>query len=441
MFEDEPVSRAALTDVARALPSLHHIAQFIIANQYPHPQFLSGLLGSEVQSPDGANGATVVERDTATGQGAQSDLALTLFRACTAATMTTALGTFTGTELALFDPYDTGLVPRPDADKDILRLFGWALGFMFTHNIPTGTPSLSPAIFATLLGIHVPDFTDALAGLRSGLSGLSGLSGRSDLADLDRASVLKLPTDLSCNVELALTFIGPTASYATSEQLAAISAQFKELVGSDIVTGATFNDLVRIAQPLFRTLLGDAIEAIATGFRASIVGSSTSVPAVRETNVIRSCAAIFGTPCDPGRGEDTFATDSDLAHIGAFTAGACVVDLAEMRRRTRYAGFGEGPSSAHPAVAAFWAALDLLDPKDLEKFYEYWTSAPPPRSGLAASVEYRITGKDDASRHSISAHTCFNGIDISTVMHSVEAMSTCIKNTIEHDGCSRSMHH
>ena len=426
MFEDEPVSRTALTDPARAIPALHHIAQFLISNDYPHPQFLIGMLGSEAPS------AAVVERDTATGQGAQADIAFTLFRACSRAT---GVGEFTATALALFDPYATGLVPRPDADKDILRLFGWALGFMFAHNVPTGTPCLAPAIFAMLLGITVPNLTDALSGLKC---------YSEDCSEIDRASVLKLPPDLSCDVEMALTFIGPTAAYGTSEQIASISAQFKELTGSDLVTVETFNVLVRIAQPLFLDLLGDAIEAIAAGLRASITGSSTSVPAVRETNVIMSCAAIFGTQC-------AIATESDLARIGAFTAGPCVVDINEIRSRTSYTGFTTDNSdrvtnnsdrvtnSDHPAVAAFWAALRLLSDTDLEDFYIFWTSAPPPRA--ASVTEYRIKGKDDASRTLISSRTCFREITISTALDSVEAASACIKNTIEHDRLSRSMHH
>jgi hypothetical protein len=251
---------------------------------------------------------------------------------------------------------------------------------------------------------------------------------------------------------MALTFIGPTAAYGTSEQIAAISAQFKELTGSDLVTVETFNVLVRIAQPLFLDLLGDAIGAIATGLRASIAGSSTSVPAVKESNVIMSCAAIFGTPC-------AVANDSDLARIGAFTAGPCVVDVHEIHSRTKYTGFTADNSdrvtnnsdrvtnnsdrvtnnSDHPAVAAFWAALRLLSDTDLEDFYIFWTSAPPPRA--ASVTEYRIRGKDDASRTLISSRTCFREITISTALDSVEAALACIKNTIEHDRLSRSMHH
>jgi hypothetical protein len=422
MFEDEPVSRTALTDPARAIPALHHIAQFLISNDYPHPQFLTGMLGSEAPNAD------VVERDTSTGQGAQADIAFTLFRACTRATTVTGVGEFTATALALFDPYATGLVPRPDADKDILRLFGWALGFMFTHNVPTGAPCLAPAIFAMLIGITVPNFTDAL----------SGLKGLEDGSEIDRASVLKLPADLRCDVEMALTFIGPTAAYGTSEQIASISAQFKELTGSDLVTVETFNVLVRIAQPLFLDLLGDSIGAIATGLRASIAGSSTSVPAVKESNVIMSCAAIFGTPC-------AVATESDLARIGTFTAGPCVVDINEVRSRTKYTGFTADNSdrvtnnSDHPAVAAFWAALPLLSKTELEDFYIFWTSAPKPRA--ASVTEYRIRGKADASRTLILSRTCFREITISTALDSGEAALACIKNTIEHDRLSRSMHH
>jgi hypothetical protein len=430
MFEDEPVSRTALTDPTRTIPSLHRISQFIISNDYPHPQFLIGMLGSEAPS------AAVVERDTATGQGAQADIAFTLFRACTRATTVTGVGEFTATALALFDPYATGLVPRPDADKDILRLFGWALGFMFTHNVPTGAPCLAPAIFAMLIGITVPNFTDALSGLKC---------YSEDGSEIDRASVLKLPADLSCDVEMALTFIGPTAAYGTSEQIAAISAQFKELTGSDLVTVETFNVLVRIAQPLFLDLLGDAIGAIATGLRASIAGSSTSVPATKESNVIMSCAAIFGTPC-------AVANESDLARIGAFLAGPCFIDIYEIRSKTKYTGFTAlnsneltdnsdrvTNSSDHPAVVVLWAALKLLSPDDLEDFYIFWTSAPKPRA--ASVTEYRIKGKADASRTLISSRTCFSEITISTALDSVEAALACIKNTIEHDRLSRSMHH
>jgi hypothetical protein len=429
MFEDEPVSRTALTDPARAIPALHHIAQFIISNDYPHPQFLIGMLGSEAPSAYGTEGTALVERDTSTGQGAQSDIAFTLFRTCTRATTVTGVGEFTATALALFDPYATGLVPRPDADKDILRLFGWALGFMFTHNVPTGTPCLAPAIFAMLLGITVPNFTDALSGLKC---------YSEDGSEIDRASVLKLPPDLSCDVEMALTFIGPTAAYGTSEQIAAISAQFKDLTGSDLVTVETFNVLVRITQPLFLDLLGDAIGAIATGLRASITGSSTSVPAVKESNVIMSCAAIFGTPC-------AVANESDLARIGAFLAGPCFIDVNEIRSRTKYTGFTADNSneltdnSDHPAVLVLWTALKLLSPADLEDFYIFWTSAPPPRA--ASVTEYRIKGKADASRTLISSRTCFREITISTALDSVEAALACIKSTIEHDRLSRSMHH
>ena len=436
MFEDEPVSRTALTDPARAIPSLQHIAQFLIANDYPHPQFLMGMLGSEAPSADGADSTALVERDTSTGQGAQADIAFTLFRACTRATTVTGVGEFTATALALFDPYATGLVPRPDADKDILRLFGWALGFMFTHNVPTGAPCLAPAIFAMLIGITVPNFTDALSGLKC---------YSEDGSEIDRASVLKLPADLSCDVEMALTFIGPTAAYGTSEQIAAISAQFKELTGSDLVTVETFNVLVRIAQPLFIDLLGDAIDAIATGLRSSIAGSSTSVPAVKESNVVMSCAAIFGTPC-------AVANDSDLARIGAFLAGPCFIDINEIRSKTKYTGFTAHNSneltnnsnaltnnSDHPAVVVLWAALQLLSPADLEDFYIFWTSAPKPRA--ASVTEYRIKGKADASRTLISSRTCFREVTISTALDSVEAALACIKNTIEHDRLSRSMHH
>ena len=438
-FEGDAVSRASLADKARAMPALQRIARFLIQNDYPHPQFCTGVLGSEAPgatdgaategaatdgaATDGAApaAAVLVERDTATGQGAQSDLAFTLFRACTGATTVTSIGGFTGTTLALFDQYPTGLVPRPDADKDTLRLLGWTLGFMFAHNVPTGNPRIAPAISAMLLGISVPNFTDAL------------LDGKA----------AAVPADLSCDVEMALSFIGPTALYGTSERIAAVSEQFKALVGTDTVTVATFGDLVRVAQPLFLELLGDAIDAIATGFRASIAGSSSSVPAAREANIVRSCAAIFGTPCDVSslfgadRREDTFATESDLARIGAFTAGACSIDVAEIRARTRY---NTALSNDHPAVAAFWAALGLLASAELEEFYIFWTSAPPPRTG-SASLEYTITGKADAPRDLITSHTCFNGIDISTALDSVEAASACIKSTLEHDRRSRSMHH
>ena len=404
-FEGPVIARTALADEARALPALLRIADFITANMYPHPEYCTGrgrsLLGSEVNA--------TIEPDTATGQGAQSDLLFTLYCTCTG--LREAKG-----PLALFDLYKSGLVPRPDADRKLLKLFGWVIGSMFVSNVPTGTPCLSPVISAMLLGIHVPNFTDAL----------------------NLAQKVNWPAGSTFDVDMSLTLIGHTASHCTEDQVAAVSARFKEATGSEIVTAATFGELVKIAQPLFRSMLDGAIAAIATGFRAAIVGGSDSVPPLLEIQTFASAGAILGTPQAPcfGGTVTMHATEADLTRIASFTAGACAIDLAAIRASTDY---GHLLSDQHPAVVALWGALALLSATELEEFYIFWTSAPAPRTGIR-SIDYRIVGKECNANTLLVSHTCYKGLDLSTSLTTVAMASACIKNTMANDRISRSMH-
>jgi hypothetical protein len=96
--------------------------------------------------------------------------------------------------------------------------------------------------------------------------------------------------------------------------------------------------------------------------------------------------------------------------VETFVAGRPDVDLAVLKRHTRYDG---GYSASHAVIKRFWRVLASFTPEDRSRYVRFvWGRARLPADGGSWTSSHTITRLSGGDEALPMSHTCFNTIDM-----------------------------
>ena len=326
------IDRSALDSPARALAAVHLLARTIEARGGYERFGLDAFCGIlSVTLADDRSECIML--DSATGSGAQRDVALFLLRLCQA----------TG---ALFSAHPAGPAPKHDADQTVMCFYGFIIALAICEGLTLGPLCLAPSVLACITGTPIN-----LA--RAFFSAYSN-------AQFDEISV-----------DLMLSTLSPLTDGFSHEDTAGLVPPTGPVRPATLLS---FLDSVEERCRMHHNL-GGSLEALAAGFAAAI-GDSTLLDAMRAILTDPPPIAL-ATTLDVSGPTKAPTTTTEL--VASLLVGPTRIDPVALQRNTLY----EDPfNEASPVVSWFWRIVHAMSQADLRTLLRFWTSGTPPPGGV-----------------------------------------------------------